>query len=147
MYMDAGFDDYLTKPFSDSDLTARVKSMLRRYYVYKGKDNATNDSYFVHDVFKVAKDRNEVFMTSSTGEDTPIDLSELEYQILKLLIESPGRVFPAQLIYESIWNEPYFYSSNATIMVHIRNLRTKIEDDPSKPTHLLTVWGKGYKLQ
>ena len=142
-----GADDYLSKPFSHSELTARVKSMLRRYYVYKGKEATPNGNYFTYDIFKVAKDRNEVFITSSTGEESEIDLSELEYQILRLLIESPGRVFPAQLIYESIWNEPYFYSSNATIMVHIRNLRTKIEDDPSKPTHLLTVWGKGYKLQ
>ena len=142
-----GADDYLSKPFSHSELTARVKSLLRRYYVYKGKENAPDDNFFTYDIFKVAKDRNEVFVSSPTGEEIAIDLSELEYQILKLLIESPGRIFPAQLIYESIWNEPYFYSSNATIMVHIRNLRTKIEDDPSKPTHLLTVWGKGYKLQ
>lgn len=142
-----GGDDYLAKPFSHAELTARVKSLLRRYYVYKGKEAPSDDNFINFDIFKVAKDRNEVFTTNSKGEEVQLDLSELEYQIFKLLISSPGRIFPAQLIYESIWNEPYFYSSNATIMVHIRNLRTKIEEDPSNPRHLLTVWGKGYKLQ
>ena len=142
-----GGDDYLAKPFSHAELTARVKSLLRRYYVYKGKEASVDDSFLTYDIFKVAKDRNEVYSTSSKGEEIQLDLSELEYQIFKLLISSPGRIFPAQLIYETVWNEPYFYSSNATIMVHIRNLRTKIEEDPSNPRHLLTVWGKGYKLQ
>ncbi len=142
-----GADDYLAKPFSHAELTARVKSLLRRYYIYKGKSAPVSDGFYSYSIFKVAKDRNEVFSVDSDGNETQIDLSELEYQILKLLISEPGRIFPAQLIYESIWNEPYFYSSNATIMVHIRNLRTKIEEDPSKPSHLLTVWGKGYKLQ
>lgn len=142
-----GGDDYLAKPFSHAELTARVKSLLRRYYVYKGKEASVDDSFISHDIFKVAKDRNEVYTTTSKGEEIQLDLSELEYQIFKLLISSPGRIFPAQLIYETVWNEPYYYSSNATIMVHIRNLRTKIEEDPSNPRHLLTVWGKGYKLQ
>lgn len=142
-----GGDDYLVKPFSHAELTARVKSLLRRYYVYKGKETDAFDDFYTYDIFRVAKDRNEVTMADEHGKDVAIDMSELEYRIMKLLISSPGRIFPAQLIYESIWNEPYYYSSNATIMVHIRNIRTKIETDPSKPTHLVTVWGKGYKLQ
>lgn len=142
-----GGDDYLAKPFSHAELTARVKSLLRRYYVYKGKEAPADDNFLSYDIFKIAKDRNEVYVTNSKGEEIQLDLSELEYQIFKLLISNPGRIFPAQLIYESVWNEPYYYTSNATIMVHIRNLRTKIEEDPSNPRHLLTVWGKGYKLQ
>jgi DNA-binding response OmpR family regulator len=94
----------------------------------------------------VNKELNEVWLIGADGREKAVDLSELEYQILKLLISNPGRTCSAQIIYETIWQEPYLYSSNATIMVHIRNLRLKIEEDPGNPRHVLTVWGKGYKL-
>jgi len=137
-----GGDDYLVKPFSHAELTARVKSLLRRFYIYKGKEEAVGDDCYVSDFLKVHKEVNEVTLVE---DETPVDLSQKEYEILRLLISHPGRVYSAQIIYETIWEEPYLYSSNATIMVHIRNLRTKIEADPKTPRHILTVWGKGYK--
>ena len=75
-----------------------------------------------------------------------IDLTETEYKILRLLMQSPQRIFPVQVIYEDVWQEPYFYTSNGTVMVHIRNLRMKIEKDPQNPARLQTMWGKGYRF-
>ena len=136
-----GGDDYLTKPFSHSELTARVKSLIRRYQTYRGKESIVGNNFYTTDFIKVNKEVNEVY--NINGES--INLSEKEYQILKLLISSPGKLFSAEIIYEAIWNEPYLYSCNATIMVHVKNLRQKIELNPKEPQHILTVWGKGYK--
>lgn len=137
-----GGDDYLAKPFSHSELTARVKALLRRYHVYKGKDTARQDSYICIDNMKINKDFNEVFLD---GEE--INLTEIEYQIFRLMARNPRRIFSAQKLYETVWNEPYFYSSNGTVMVHIRKLRLKLENDPQNPKHIVTVWGKGYRIE
>ncbi len=77
----------------------------------------------------------------------PVDLAEIEYKILSLLILHPQRVFSTHMIYENVWEEPYTYSANSTIMVHIRKLRTKIEDDPQNPVYIKNVWGKGYRYE
>ena len=79
-------------------------------------------------------------------DGTPVNLTDTEYDILRLLMQYPGKIFSAQNLYESIWDEPYFYSCNGTIMVHIRKLRVKIEKDPQKPRYIQTVWGKGYRF-
>ena len=78
--------------------------------------------------------------------DEEKDLTEIEYQILRLLMQKPQQIFSAQRIYESIWQEPYFPISNGTVMVHIRKLRLKLETDPQHPTYIKTVWGKGYRF-
>ena len=77
----------------------------------------------------------------------PIDLPELEYQMLLLMASHAGRIFSAQNLYESVWDEPYLYSSNGTVMVHIRRIREKIELNPSEPEYLKVVWGIGYEIE
>lgn len=136
-----GGDDYLAKPFSHFELTARVKALLRRYHVYKGKDTVEHEHYISIADMKINKDFNEVFLR---GED--INLTEIEYQILRLMTSYPRKIFSTQMLYESVWNEPYFYTSNGTVMVHIRKLRLKLEDDPQNPKRIVTVWGKGYRI-
>lgn len=74
-------------------------------------------------------------------------MSDIEYHILLLLMQNPRRIFSAQYLYESIWNEPYFYSCNGTVMVHIRKLRKKVEKDPQNPVCITTVYGKGYRFE
>ena len=140
----AGGDDYLPKPFSFAELSARVKALLRRYCVYQGKGQAAgrteNQTLCSHGV-RLALDCNRVWV-----DEREIDLTETEYKILRLLMQNPQRIFPVQVIYEDVWQEPYFYTSNGTVMVHIRNLRMKIETDPQTPARPQTVWGKGYRF-
>ncbi len=141
----AGGDDYLSKPFSYAELIARVKAQLRRFCVYRGKKQSMTmdtDNILTSGRLKVALDRNEVWK-----DGKPLDLTEIEYKILALLIQHPQRVYSTSIIYENVWEEPYTYSANSTIMVHIRKLRTKIEDDPQNPVYIKNVWGKGYRYE
>ena len=141
----AGGDDYLTKPFSYAELLARVKALLRRYYLYKGKSTAGEEeskSVLTIGEYHINTACNELFI----GERR-VELTDIEYQILLLLMKHPGRVYSAQNIYESVWNEPYFYVSNGTVMVHIRKLRVKVEENPQEPAHIKTVWGRGYRFE
>ena len=140
----AGGDDYLTKPFSYAELLGRVKALLRRYKVYMGKNETSEgqeDNYIKIGNIRINRNYNEVFVDGKEKE-----FSELEYRILLLLMEHPRKIFSAQNIYESVWNEPYFYSCNGTVMVHIRKLRVKIEKNPQNPRYITTIWGKGYKF-
>ena len=139
----AGGDDYLAKPFSYTELVARVKAMLRRYYVYQGGGNRKEDDaqIQIRDLL-LNKDSREVRL-----EGGEILLTDLEYRILLLLAENRGKIFTIQNIYESVWGEAYFYSANNTVMVHIRNLRRKLEADPKNPKYIVNVWGKGYRIE
>lgn len=99
-----------------------------------------NTTLELHGV-RLALDCNRVWV-----DEREVDLTETEYKILRLLMQNPQRIFSIQVIYETVWNELYYYVSNGTVMVHIRNLRMKVEDDPQKPTRICTVWGKGYRF-
>ena len=135
-----GADDYITKPFSMIELTARVKAAIRR---------AKNYSEFfkkeVETIIKVGKltiDLDNYLVTKDSGE---IKLTSKEFLILRMFVTSPNRVFTKAQIYQSVWNNEYYGDENV-INVHMRRLREKIEDDPSHPLYIKTLWGIGYKL-
>ncbi len=136
-----GGDDYLPKPFSYAELTARVKALIRRYFVYGGKEEKASEDILTVRGLTINRQSCEVMVS---GEE--IQLTDIEYRMLLLMAENRKKVFSAQNLYETIWNEPYFYSCNNTIMVHIRNLRRKIEPDQDNPQYIKTVWGKGYRI-
>ena len=138
----AGGDDYLVKPFSYNELMNRVKAILRRYYVYGAKSAEASTVINCCGNIEIDTSRCSV----SVGGDEII-LTDMEYRILLLLASHPKRIFSTQSIYESIWNEPYTYSSNNTVMVHIRNIRRKLGDDPQNSHTIRTVWGKGYRVE
>ena len=137
--LDAGADDYITKPFNPIEVLARVRSQLRRYTslggMAKKASHLTNGGIEMDDESKIVTVDGEV-----------VSLTPSEYNILKLLMENPGRVFSSTQIYERIWNEDAC-GSGSVVAVHIRHLREKIEIDPSNPRYLKVVWGLGYKIE
>lgn len=140
----AGGDDYLPKPFSYAELLGRVKALIRRYNIYMGRqtqDTEKEEKYLEISGLRIYESFNKVCVD---GEEK--EMSDIEYNILLLMMQYPKKIFSAQNLYESVWNEPYFYSCNSTVMVHIRKLRVKIEKDPKNPKYIKTVWGKGYKF-
>ena len=136
----SGGDDYLVKPFSYPELLARVKGLLRRYQVYRGKPDAVREEAEWCGL-RVGLESNMVWRN-----DREIDLTDTEWRILRLLVQNKGKIFSMENLYESVWGETYFPSSANTVMVHIRRLREKLEADPRHPEYIKTVWGKGYRL-
>lgn len=133
----SGGDDFLSKPFSQAELMAKVSSLLRRYREYRGKPEAA-----------LAVENLEVDFSSRSVKNngSPISLTDTEYAILEYMLKHRGVTVTAADLYESVWQEKFLSGSGNTVMVHVLNLRRKIEDDPSNPKILRTVWGRGYQI-
>lgn len=140
MGLNMGADDYVTKPFRPLELLARVNSQLRRYQRFSVVNPKEQQNVLTIGGLELNMETKEFTVDGSLVKLTPI-----EYKILNLLMRHPGRVFPAEEIYERIWNETAVNTD--TIMVHIRNIREKIEINPKKPKYLKVVWGVGYKIE
>ncbi|MNP42484.1 Sensory transduction protein regX3 [compost metagenome] len=142
MGLNMGADDYVTKPFKPLELLARINSQIRRYSKFLRilEKDEVNYNIFQSGGLELNVDTKEVIIDGNSIKTTPI-----EFRILALLIKNTGRVFSAEEIYERVWNEQAINTD--TIMVHIRNIREKIEIDPKNPKYLKVVWGVGYKIE
>ena len=137
--------DYLSKPFSKMELLARVSSLIRRYRVYQNKQNKNspleNNYIYIKDL-RIDKYASRVYKNNQE-----ITLTNIEYKILMLLAQHKNKIFTLENLYESIWHESYDYSVNQTIMVHIRNLRKKLDDSSKSSQYIKNVWGRGYCIE
>lgn len=138
--LNVGADDYVTKPFNPLELTARVKSQLRRY-LHFNEEIKHSDDEIVIDGLTLNRASREVFVEGSFVRLTP-----LEFSILEVLALNRGRVLSTEQIYDKVWNEPFNNADN-TVAVHIRNIREKIEINPKEPKYIKVVWGVGYKIE
>ena len=132
-----GADYFLAKPFSMLELIARVKAVLRRSHNVQEKETKQN--------FKIGQLEVNLSSFEVKKEGQIVELTLKEFEILKLLLTHPDQTFSKQQMYRTVWGEEYYYNDNV-INVHIRRLREKIEDDPSNPKIVMTMWGFGYKL-
>ena len=142
IFLNMGADDYVTKPFTPMELLARVNSQLRRYRRFMERLGDKEENSRIHTIggLEINEDNVEV-----TVDGEPVKMTPIEYKILLLLMKNPGRVFSAEEIYERVWNERAINTD--TIMVHVRNIREKIEVNPREPKYLKVVWGVGYKIE
>lgn len=140
--LNIGADDYVTKPFTPLELLARINSQLRRYTRFTNKNVAPKQQENVYVVggLELNMETKEFLVDGQHVKLTPI-----EFKIITLLMTHAGRVFSAEEIYEKVWNEKAI--NTETIMVHVRNIRDKIEINPKKPKYLKVVWGIGYKIE
>lgn len=150
----SGGDDYLAKPFSYNELINRSKALIRRYQVYKGKKLSAlsenqireyNDTGHAPKKIRYRHLEIDEAKEEILADGQPLTLTGTEFAMLLLLIKNRRQIFSAQRLYEAVWGEPYYYGANNTVMVHIRNLRRKIEKDPKNPVLIKTLWGKGYR--
>ena len=139
--LNVGADDYITKPFDPAEVVARVKSQLRRYTKLGAAPEPEKEGRWSVGPITLDEEAKAV-----TVDGEAVALTPIEYNILKLLIKHPGRIYSSTQIYELVWNESALGAENA-VSVHIRHLRQKIEIDPSDPRYLKVVWGLGYKLE
>ena len=136
-----GADDYVTKPFNPLELTARVKSQLRRYTQFNPNNMENNKNEISIKGLTINKDNHKVIIY-----DEEVKLTPIEFDILYLLASNAGKVFSTDEIFEKVWNEKV-YEANNTVMVHIRRLRGKMKDDERADKIITTVWGVGYKVE
>lgn len=141
--LDLGADDYITKPFNPMEVVARIKAQLRRNYILNPSIQEVESTEKSLIFFDIMIDR-EKGLIQKGGED--ILLTSTEYKILCLLAEHPGRIYTKKQIYEAVWND-YYYEDDSSLLVHMSNLRNKIETTPKKPEILKTIKGLGYKVE
>lgn len=139
--LSAGGDDYITKPFMPGELIARIKAHLRRQNSLMANNNEMFSNIVEFDRLKIDFDTHECFV-----DDEEIKLTSKEFEILKLLIENPRKVFPAEQIYEAVWKTSCMENDPKTVMVYISTLRKKLEAHEDSPNYIVSVRGVGYKI-